>query len=116
MVSAGCWHAAALGKDGRVCTRGWGPEALSSIKAIHVVAGSRSTFVVSDDGSVSLLDLGIRSFSNIAQSINRSIFSCVLLSLFFLFFEWIPSVPLSCSKHFFDQQQKKITNFKYYLY
>lgn len=33
-------------------------EALSSVKAIYVAAGNRSTFVVSDDGSVYSFRLG----------------------------------------------------------
>lgn len=69
-VAAGPWHAAVLGKDGRVCTWGWGRlgclghgnednqtvpmvvEALSNIKAVHVTGGFHSTFVVSDNGDV----------------------------------------------------------------
>lgn len=76
MVSAAGRHAAVVGKDGRVCTWGRGRdgclgysnkgsqlvpkvvEALSSIKAIYVAAGNRSTFVVSDDGSVYSFRLG----------------------------------------------------------
>ncbi|KMT07618.1 hypothetical protein BVRB_6g147450 [Beta vulgaris subsp. vulgaris] len=70
VVAAGAWHAAVVGKDGRVCTWGWGRygclghgnedcesvpkvvEALSDVKAIHVATGDYTTFVVSDDGDV----------------------------------------------------------------
>ncbi|KAL3337330.1 hypothetical protein AABB24_029804 [Solanum stoloniferum] len=70
VVAAGAWHAAVVGKDGRVCTWGWGRygclghgnedcesapkvvEALSNVKAVYVATGDYTTFVVSDDGSV----------------------------------------------------------------
>ncbi|KAM7464702.1 hypothetical protein LguiA_032823 [Lonicera macranthoides] len=70
MVAAGAWHAAVVGKDGRVCTWGWGRygclghgnedcvsvpkvvEALSDVKAVHVATGDYTTFVVSDNGNV----------------------------------------------------------------
>ncbi|CAH9120295.1 unnamed protein product [Cuscuta epithymum] len=70
VVAAGAWHAAVVGKDGRVCTWGWGRygclghgnedcesapkvvEALSDIKAVHVATGDYTTFVVSEDGNV----------------------------------------------------------------
>ncbi|CAN1295404.1 Ultraviolet-B receptor UVR8 [Linum perenne] len=70
VVSAGAWHAAVVGKDGRVCTWGWGRygclghgneecesvpkvvEALSNVKAVHVATGDYTTFVVSEDGDV----------------------------------------------------------------
>ncbi|KAL6577937.1 hypothetical protein OROMI_010265 [Orobanche minor] len=70
VISAGAWHAAVAGKDGRVCTWGWGRygclghgnedcesvpkvvEALGSVKAIHVATGDYTTFVVSDGGEV----------------------------------------------------------------
>lgn len=70
VVAAGAWHAAVVGKDGRVCTWGWGRygclghgnedcesvpkvvEALSNVKAVHVATGDYTTFVVSDDGDV----------------------------------------------------------------
>ncbi|KAH0919541.1 hypothetical protein HID58_027201 [Brassica napus] len=70
MISAGAWHAAVVGRDGRVCTWGWGRygclghgteelelapkvvEGLKDIKAVHVAAGEYTTFVVSDDGQV----------------------------------------------------------------
>nr|DAD34373.1 TPA_asm: hypothetical protein HUJ06_005013 [Nelumbo nucifera] len=69
-VAAGAWHAAVVGRDGRVCTWGWGRfgclghgneeceslpkvvEALSKVKAIHVATGDYTTFVVSEDGDV----------------------------------------------------------------
>ncbi|KAL2903454.1 Ultraviolet-B receptor UVR8 [Bienertia sinuspersici] len=68
VVAAGAWHAAVVGKDGRVCTWGWGRygclghgcedcesvpkvvESLSDVKAIHVATGDYTTFVVSDIG------------------------------------------------------------------
>ncbi|KNA04190.1 hypothetical protein SOVF_202040 [Spinacia oleracea] len=70
VVAAGAWHAAVVGKDGRVCTWGWGRygclghgnedcesapkvvEGLSGVKAIHVATGDYTTFVVSDKGDV----------------------------------------------------------------
>ncbi|GAB4840507.1 hypothetical protein Ancab_021276 [Ancistrocladus abbreviatus] len=70
VVAAGAWHAAVVGKDGRVCTWGWGRygclghgneecesapkvvEALSNVKAVHVATGDYTTFVLSDDGDV----------------------------------------------------------------
>ncbi|KAL6969343.1 hypothetical protein U1Q18_029059 [Sarracenia purpurea var. burkii] len=70
VVAAGAWHAAVVGKDGRVCTWGWGRygclghgnedcesvpkvvEALGEVKAIHVATGDYTTFVVSEDGDV----------------------------------------------------------------
>ncbi|XP_072981482.1 ultraviolet-B receptor UVR8 [Typha angustifolia] len=69
-VAAGAWHAAVVGRDGRVCTWGWGRygclghgneecesvpkvvEALSNTKAVHVATGDYTTFVVCDDGDV----------------------------------------------------------------
>ncbi|KAF2292815.1 hypothetical protein GH714_029165 [Hevea brasiliensis] len=68
VVAAGAWHAAVVGRDGRVCTWGWGRygclghgneecesvpkvvEALSKVKAVHVATGDYTTFVVSDEG------------------------------------------------------------------
>ncbi|XP_023904147.1 ultraviolet-B receptor UVR8 [Quercus suber] len=70
VVAAGAWHAAVVGRDGRVCTWGWGRygclghgneecesvpkvvESLSNVKAVHVATGDYTTFVVSDDGDV----------------------------------------------------------------
>lgn len=70
VVAAGAWHAAVVGKDGRVCTWGWGRygclghgdedcesvpkvvEGLSDVKAVHAATGDYTTFVVSDDGNV----------------------------------------------------------------
>ncbi|KAF4404877.1 hypothetical protein G4B88_006263, partial [Cannabis sativa] len=70
VVAAGAWHAAVVGRDGRVCTWGWGRygclghgdedcaqapkivESLSKIKAVHVATGDYTTFVVSEDGDV----------------------------------------------------------------
>jgi alpha-tubulin suppressor-like RCC1 family protein len=70
VVAAGAWHAAVVGKDGRVCTWGWGRygclghgneecesvpkvvETLSSVKAVHVATGDYTTFVVSHKGDV----------------------------------------------------------------
>jgi alpha-tubulin suppressor-like RCC1 family protein len=70
VVAAGAWHAAVVGRDGRVCTWGWGRygclghgneecesvpkvvEALSKVKAVNVATGDYTTFVVSDDGDV----------------------------------------------------------------
>ncbi|MED6159907.1 hypothetical protein PIB30_046625 [Stylosanthes scabra] len=67
-LAAGAWHAAVVGRDGRVCTWGWGRygclghgneecesapkvvEALSNVN--HVATGDYTTFVVSDDGDV----------------------------------------------------------------
>ncbi|KAK1271389.1 Ultraviolet-B receptor UVR8 [Acorus gramineus] len=70
VVAAGAWHAAVVGKDGRVCTWGWGRygclghgneecestpkvvESLSNVKAVHVATGDYTTFIVSDGGDV----------------------------------------------------------------
>ncbi|XP_073129990.1 ultraviolet-B receptor UVR8 isoform X2 [Henckelia pumila] len=70
VVAAGAWHAAVVGKDGRVCTWGWGRygclghgnedcesvpkvvEALCDVKAVHIATGDYTTFVVSDGGDV----------------------------------------------------------------
>lgn len=70
VVAAGAWHAAVVGRDGRVCTWGWGRygclghgneecesvpkvvESLSNVKAVHVATGDYTTFVVSNDGDV----------------------------------------------------------------
>lgn len=70
VVAAGAWHAAVVGRDGRICTWGWGRygclghgneecesvpkviESLSNVKAVHVATGDYTTFVVSDDGDV----------------------------------------------------------------
>ncbi|KAH7681525.1 Regulator of chromosome condensation 1/beta-lactamase-inhibitor protein II [Dioscorea alata] len=70
MISAGSWHAAVVGQDGRVCTWGWGRhgclghgnedcaiapkvvEALSQVKVAHVATGDYTTFAVSEDGNV----------------------------------------------------------------
>lgn len=70
VVAAGAWHAAVVGKDGRVCTWGWGRygclghgnedyellpkvvEGLSKVKAVHVATGDYTTFIVSEDGDV----------------------------------------------------------------
>lgn len=70
VVAAGAWHAAVVGRDGRVCTWGWGRygclghgneecesapkvvEALNNVKAVHVATGDYTTFVVSNDGDV----------------------------------------------------------------
>ncbi|XP_024023948.1 ultraviolet-B receptor UVR8 [Morus notabilis] len=70
VVAAGAWHAAVVGRDGRVCTWGWGRygclghgneecesapkvvEALSKVKAVHVATGDYTTFVVSEEGDV----------------------------------------------------------------
>lgn len=70
IVSAGNWHSAVVGKDGRVCTWGWGHygclghgneefqsapmvvEALNGVKVVHVATGDHTTFVVSEDGDV----------------------------------------------------------------
>eukprot|EP01018_Ginkgo_biloba_P039916 Gb_21644 [translate_table: standard] len=70
IVAAGAWHAAVVGKDGRVCTWGWGRygclghgnedcesvpkvvESLQGVKAVHVTTGDYTTFVVADNGDV----------------------------------------------------------------
>ncbi|RWV95504.1 hypothetical protein BHE74_00031615 [Ensete ventricosum] len=69
-LSAGSWHAIALGKDGRVCTWGWGHngclghgdedyqtlpkvvKGLSHVKAVHVAAGLCTTFVIAENGDI----------------------------------------------------------------
>lgn len=70
VVAAGAWHAAVVGRDGRVCTWGWGRygclghgdeecelapkvvESLNNVKAVHVATGDYTTFVVSEAGEV----------------------------------------------------------------
>jgi len=69
-ISAGTWHAAALGADGLVCTWGWGHtgclghgdeeykavptvvEGLRNVKPVHLSTGEYTTFVVTDNGDV----------------------------------------------------------------
>ncbi|KAG1363369.1 RCC1 and BTB domain-containing protein 2-like [Cocos nucifera] len=69
-LAAGSWHAAVVGRDGRVCTWGWGScgclghgnenyqtlpkvvKGLNHIKASYVSVGDCTTFVVSDAGDV----------------------------------------------------------------
>ncbi|XP_029122181.1 ultraviolet-B receptor UVR8-like [Elaeis guineensis] len=69
-LAAGSWHAAVVGRDGRVCTWGWGShgclghgnedyqtlptvvKGLNHIKAVYVSVGDCTTFVVSDTGDV----------------------------------------------------------------
>ncbi|KAJ0242901.1 hypothetical protein HA466_0201640 [Hirschfeldia incana] len=83
MVSAGAWHAAVVGRDGRVCTWGWGRfgclghgtveaeftpkvvEGLKDVKAVHVATGDYTTIVVSDDGQV--YSFGSGEFANLGQ-------------------------------------------------
>ncbi|KAK1271391.1 hypothetical protein QJS04_geneDACA004216 [Acorus gramineus] len=78
-ISAGAWHAAVLGLDGRVCTWGWGNtgclghgnkdnmmvptviEGLEHVKVVHVIAGVFTTFLVTEDGDV--YSFGIRIYS-----------------------------------------------------
>lgn len=70
VVAAGAWHAAVVGRDGRVCTWGWGRygclghgnedcesvpkvvESLGDVKAVHVATGDYTTFVVTNTGDV----------------------------------------------------------------
>lgn len=70
VIAAGAWHAAVVGKDGRVCTWGWGRygflghgneecetvpkvvESLLGLKAVHVTTGDYTTFVVAENGDV----------------------------------------------------------------
>lgn len=70
VIAAGAWHAAVVGKDGRVCTWGWGRygclghgneecetvpkvvESLLRVKAVHVTTGDYTTFVVAENGDV----------------------------------------------------------------
>ncbi|URD86561.1 E3 ubiquitin-protein ligase [Musa troglodytarum] len=69
-LSAGSWHAIALGKDGRICTWGWGHngclghgdedyqtlpkvvKGLSHVKVVHVAAGLCTTFVIAENGDI----------------------------------------------------------------
>lgn len=69
-ISAGMWHAAVLGHDGRVCTWGWSifgclghgneqyqatPKVVDGLgdgKAVHVATGDCTTFVVLDNGDI----------------------------------------------------------------
>ena len=95
MISAGTWHAAAVGRDGRVCTWGWGRfgclghgtgeselapkvvEGLKDVKAVHVATGDYTTFVVSDDGQV--YSFGSGEFANLGQV---SLCVCSFFSVF----------------------------------
>ncbi|GJY99591.1 ultraviolet-B receptor UVR8 [Tanacetum coccineum] len=70
VVAAAAWHAAVVGRDGRVRTWGWGRygcfghgnedcdsvpkvvESLSNVKVVHVATGDYTIFVVSNDGDV----------------------------------------------------------------
>ncbi|KAK4779636.1 hypothetical protein SAY87_015742 [Trapa incisa] len=70
VVAAGAWHAAVVGRDGRVCTWGWGRygclghgnedcesvpkviDSLGNLKAVHVATGDYTTFIVTDTGNV----------------------------------------------------------------
>lgn len=97
VVAAGAWHAAVVGKDGRVCTWGWGRygclghgneecesapkvvEALSGVKAVHVATGDYTTFVVSDDGDV--YSFGCGESSSLGHSTAGDGQVCCLLSL-----------------------------------
>ena len=108
VVAAGAWHAAVVGRDGRVCTWGWGRygclghgneecesvpkvvEALSNVKAVHVATGDYTTFVVSDDGDVysfgcgESASLGHNAAGNDEQVCFAScLFPCFDLSLLF---------------------------------
>lgn len=83
-VAAGAWHAAVVGRDGRVCTWGWGRygclghgheecepvpkvvESLSMVKAVQVATGDYTTFVVSEDGDV--YSFGCGESSNLGHS------------------------------------------------
>lgn len=85
LVSAGSWHAAVVGRDGRVCTWGWGHhgclghgteelemapkvvDGLKDVKAVHVATGEHTTFVVSDDGQV--YSFGSGESANLGQVI-----------------------------------------------
>ncbi|GJT19359.1 hypothetical protein Tco_0878065 [Tanacetum coccineum] len=70
VVAAAAWHAAVVGRDGRVRTWGWGRygcfghgnedcdsdpkvvESLSNVKVVHVATRDCTIFVVSNDGDV----------------------------------------------------------------
>ncbi|GAB2297852.1 hypothetical protein Dimus_031938 [Dionaea muscipula] len=77
VISAGAWHAAVIGEDGRVCTWGWGyngclghgngdfvtlpkvVEGLNNVKAVHIATGHYTTFVISDTGDVYSFGSGV---------------------------------------------------------
>ncbi|GAB2280564.1 hypothetical protein Dimus_015191 [Dionaea muscipula] len=70
VIAAGAWHAAVVGKDGRVCTWGWGRngclghgndesvavpkvvEGLNNVNTVHITTGDYTTFAIADDGDV----------------------------------------------------------------
>uniref|UniRef100_A0A1D1YLX2 Putative E3 ubiquitin-protein ligase HERC1 n=2 Tax=Anthurium amnicola TaxID=1678845 RepID=A0A1D1YLX2_9ARAE len=87
VVAAGAWHAAVVGRDGRVCTWGWGRygclghgneecesvpkviEALNKVKAVHVATGDYTTFVVSENGDV--YSFGCGESSSLGHSVGE---------------------------------------------
>jgi alpha-tubulin suppressor-like RCC1 family protein len=110
-ISAGTWHAAALGEDGRVCTWGWGHtgclghgdedyksvptivEALSNVKAVHLSTGENTTFVVADNGDV--YSFGSGEFLNVGLQVQP--FSYLNFDLKYLnYFELLKIDPLLC--------------------
>lgn len=84
VMAAGAWHTAVVGKDGRVCTWGWGHygclghgsldfellpkvvEALNGVKATHVATGNYTNFVVSENGDV--YSFGNGQYSNLGHN------------------------------------------------
>jgi alpha-tubulin suppressor-like RCC1 family protein len=100
VVAAGAWHAAVVGKDGRVCTWGWGRygclghgneecesvpkvvQSLSGVKAVHVATGDYTTFVVSDKGDVYSFGCGESSslgHNTLIEVRYTTFYSCLML-------------------------------------
>ena len=101
VVAAGAWHAAVVGRDGRVCTWGWGRygclghgneecesvpkvvEALSNVKAVHVATGDYTTFVVSDDGDV--YSFGCGESASLGHNAGNDAQVCFASAFFYMF-------------------------------
>lgn len=107
VVAAGAWHAAVVGRDGRVCTWGWGRygclghgnedcesapkvvEALNGIKAVHVATGDYTTFVVSDAGDVYSFGCGESSSLGHNTGVIDGQVSCYISSHNLLFHQFL---------------------------
>lgn len=101
VVAAGAWHAAVVGRDGRVCTWGWGRygclghgneecesvpkvvEALSKVKAVHVATGDYTTFVVSDNGDAYSFGCGESSSLGHSAAVDGQVLHAIHYIIFF---------------------------------
>lgn len=127
VVAAGAWHAAVVGKDGRVCTWGWGRygclghgneecesapkvvESLSDIKAVHVATGDYTTFVVSEEGDV--YSFGCGESSSLGHSTAQEGEVCLLSNLMFA-----AIVPLFYLYFMFCHRPFCYHDYDYFLY